>query len=477
MEGQGQSAQPIRIQIEEVKQLDDTLEMVILKIIDKLNQNKFVELNEYLEEIHSADIVEIVMELEEENRKKLISVLSWDRISDVFEEVETPVFISLLSAFTKDQKRMILEEMGQDDVVDLIASLDDDKQKELLSLLNREEASEIKELLVYDEDTAGGIMTKDYITVKKDITVYQAIEEVRVQASEAETVYYVYVVDHMERLVGVLSLRELIVTKANKIVEEIMKEQVIQVNVGTDQEEVARIVAKYNLIAIPVVENNGIIKGIITVDDIIDVIEEEATEDIYKFAGTTEGEYKIEDSFQKRIGASVSSRLPWLIVTVFGGLLSAKIIGGFEATLNSNTTIAYFIPLLAGMGGNVGTQSSTLTVRGIATGQIDSKEVLKIVLHEFSVGFSVGLICSLLVGLMTFVLNGEMVLSLIVGVAMWANMITAATIGTLVPLIFKRVGVDPAVASAPFISTTIDITGISIYFTLTTILMSQFNLF
>ncbi|PLX33090.1 MAG: magnesium transporter [Clostridiales bacterium] len=297
--------------------MDDALEMEILKITEKLDQNKFVELNEYLEDMHSADIVEIIMELEEENRKKLISVLSWDKISDVFEEVETPVFISLLSAFTKDQKRMILEEMGQDDVVDLIASLDDDKQKELLSLLNREEASELKELLVYDEDTAGGIMTKDYITVKKDITVYQAIEEVRVQASEAETVYYVYVVDHMQRLVGVLSLRELIVTKANKIVEEIMKEQVIQVNVGTDQEEVARMVAKYNLIAIPVVENNGIIKGIITVDDIIDVIEEEATEDIYKFAGTTEGEYKIEDSFQKRIGASVSSRLPWLIVTVF----------------------------------------------------------------------------------------------------------------------------------------------------------------
>ncbi len=457
--------------------MDDTLEMEILEIIEKLDQDKFVELNEYLEEIHSADIVEIIMELEEENRKKLISVLSWNKISDVFEEVETPVFIDLLSAFTKEQKRMILEEMGQDDVVDLIASLGDDEQRELLSLLNREEASELKELLVYDEDTAGGIMTKDYITVKKDITVYQAIEEVRVQASEAETVYYVYVVDYMERLVGVLSLKELIVTKANKIVEEIMKEQVIHVNVGTDQEEVAKLVAKYNLIAIPVVDNNGIIKGIITVDDIIDVIEEEATEDIYKFAGTTEGEYKMEDSFHKRIGASVGSRLPWLIVTVFGGLLSAKIIGGFESTLNSNTAIAYFIPLLAGMGGNVGTQSSTLTVRGIATGQIESKEVLKILLHEFSVGFSVGLICSIMVALLTFVLNGEMVLSLVVGFAMWANMITAATIGTLVPLIFKRVGVDPAVASAPFISTTIDITGISIYFTLTTILMSQLSLF
>ena len=449
--------------------MDYIMETEILKIIEQLDQNKFIELNLYLEDIHSADIVEIIMELEEENRKKLISVLSWDKISDVLEEVETPVFINL--------KRMILEEMGQDDVVDLIASLDDALQKELLSLLNREEASKLKELLGYGNDTAGGIMTKDYIAVKKDISVYQAIEEVRIQASEAETVYYVYVVDQEERLVGVLSLRELIITKSNKIIEEIMQEQVIKVNVGTDQEEVAKMVAKYNLIAIPVVDDYDIIKGIITVDDIIDVIESEATEDIYKFAGTNEGEYKMEDSFPKRIWASVSSRLPWLVVTVFGGILSAKIIGGFESTLNSNTAIAYFIPLLAGMGGNVGTQSSTLTVRGLATGQIDSKEVLKIVLHEFSVGFSVGLVCSLMVAVLTFVLQGEMLLSLIIGVSMWANMITAATIGTLVPLIFKRVGVDPAVASAPFISTTIDITGISIYFTLTTILMSQFNLF
>lgn len=457
--------------------MDEIFELEIPKIIEQLNQNKFIELNAYLEEIHSADIVEILMELEEEDRKKLIGVLSWDKISDVFEEVEPSVFINLISLFTKEQKRMILEEMGQDDIVDLLASLDEEKQSEILSLFNYEDASELQELLVYDEDTAGGIMTKDYITVRKDISVYQAIEEVRIQATEAETVYYVYVVDQEERLVGVLSLKELIISKSNKIIEEIMKAQVIQVNVHIDQEEVARIVAKYNLIAIPVVDDHGIIKGIITVDDIIDVIEEEATEDIYKFAGTTEGEYNIEDSFPKRVWSSVRSRLPWLIITVFGGLLSAKIIGGFEATLNKNTAIAYFMPLLAGMGGNVGTQSSTLTVRGIATGQIDSREVSKIVLQEFSVGFSVGMVCSVIVAIVTFFLQGEMVLSLIVGVAMWANMITAATIGTLVPLVFKKVGIDPAVASAPFISTTIDITGISIYFTLTTILMSRLNLF
>ena len=457
--------------------MSEITELTIQTILEQLNQNKFIELNAILEDVHSADIVELLMELEEEDRKKLISVLSWEQISAVLEEVDTPIFTNLINLFTKDQRRMILEEMGQDDIVDLIASLDKEKQSEILSLLNYEDASELQELLVYEEDTAGGIMTKDYITVRKDFSVYRAIEEVRIQASEAETVYYIYIVDQEDRLVGVLSLKELITSKSNRILEEIMREQVIQVDVHTDQEEVARIVAKYNLIAIPVVDDAGIIKGIITVDDIIDVIEEEATEDIYKFAGTTEGEYNIEDSFPKRLWASVRSRLPWLIITVFGGLLSAKIIGGFEATLNKNTAVAYFMPLLAGMGGNVGTQSSTLTVRGIATGQIDSKEVFKIVLQEFSVGFTVGLVCSLIVAAVTFLLQGESVLSLIVGVAMWANMITAATIGTLVPLVFKKVGVDPAVASAPFISTTIDITGISIYFTLTTILMSRLNLF
>ncbi len=445
-----------------------------VKIVEKLLANdEDIKVNEYIEELHPADIAEILLELEDENQNKFFSVLSWEQAGRVLEDVDSETFTDLIGILKREHKIEILENMSQDDMVDLLAELTEEKRKEIISLLDLENAKEVRELLFYDEDTAGGIMTKDFVAVKKDITVYQAIEELREIGKDAETIYYVYVIDNDEKLVGVLSLRELIVSKPNNYIEDIMHERVKKVSLNTDQEEVAKMVAKYDLLAIPVVNDNNKIMGIVTVDDIIDVIEEEATEDIYKFAGTSETEYIDEDKILTRIVTSFKSRLPWLLITLFGGLLSAQIIGGFERVLDKNTALALFMPLLAGMGGNVGTQSSTLTVRGIAVGNIYGKEIAKTLIQEFTVGFLVGLVCSIIAGIVAFFIQGEMMLSIVVGTAMWANMITAATIGTLVPLIFKRIGVDPAVASAPFITTTIDITGLSIYFTLTTILLTK----
>lgn len=445
-----------------------------LNVVEDLLENgKDLKLSEYIDELHPADIAEILLDLDDDNQEKFFSVLSWEQASKVLEEVDSETFVELLEIFKREQKVLILDQMAQDDMVDLLAELSEEKRREIISLLDLEDAKDVRELLIYDEDTAGGIMTKEYITVRKDITIYQAIEDLREKSSDAETIYYVYVVDKSESLVGVLSLRELIVSKPNIIIEDIMHEQVISVNLKTDQEDVARLVSKYDLLAIPVVDDNNRIMGIITVDDIIDVIEEEATEDIYKFAGTSEIEDIEEDNIFVRIFNSVKSRLPWLIITLFGGLLSAQIIGGFQAVINKNATLTLFMPLLAGMGGNVGTQSSTLTVRGIAIGNIHGKEVFRTLLQEICVGFLVGLCCSIIAAIVSLFIQGKLVLSLVVGIAMWANMITAATIGTLVPLVFKKIGVDPAVASAPFISTTIDITGLSIYFTLTSILLSR----
>ncbi len=442
-------------------------------VVDFLERNEDLELNEYIEELHPADVAEILLELDDVKQVKFFSIFSWEQASRVLEEVDSDTFIELLGIFKREQKILILDQMAQDDIVDLVAELSEEKRKEIISLLDLEDAKDVRELLIYDEDTAGGIMTKEYITVRKDISIYQAIEDLREKSNEAETIYYVYVVDKDERLVGVLSLRELIVSKPNNIIDEIMHEQVISVNLETDQEDVARLVSKYDLLAIPVVDDNNKIMGIITVDDIIDVIEEEATEDIYKFAGTSEIEDIEEDNILTRIFNSVRSRLPWLIVTLFGGLLSARIIGGFQAVIDKNATLALFMPLLAGMGGNVGTQSSTLTVRGIAVGHIHGKEVGRTLFQEICVGFLVGLCCSIIAAVVSLFIQSQIALSFIIGIAMWANMITAATIGTLVPLIFKKIGVDPAVASAPFITTTIDITGLSIYFTLTSILLTK----
>lgn len=455
--------------IQSEKNLENRLQIVK----DYLLKNEDVLLNEYIQELHPADVAEILLELDYEDQERFFSILSWEQAGRVLEEVDSDTFAALIGILKREQKIIILDQMSQDDMVDILADLSEEKRKEIISLLDLENAQEVRELLVYEEDTAGGIMTKDFIAVRKDISVYQAIEDLRESAGDAETIYYVYVIDCKERLVGVLSLRELIVSKPNKLIEDIMHEKVISVNIDTDQEEVARLVAKYDLLAIPVVDKNDRLMGIITVDDIIDVIEEEATEDIYKFAGASEIEYTDEDKVSSRIYASVKSRLPWLIITMFGGLLSARVIGSYEAVLNKNTALALFMPLLAGMGGNVGTQSSTLTVRGIAMGNIKGKEAFKTLLQEFSVGFLVGLVCSIIAAFVSFFIQRDITLSMVVGIAMWANMITAASIGTLVPLIFKRIGVDPAVASAPFITTTIDITGLSIYFTLTTILLNK----
>ncbi|SHJ79449.1 magnesium transporter [Paramaledivibacter caminithermalis] len=454
----------------ENEQIDERLD-VIKHLLDN---NEHLKIKEYIEELHPADIVEILLELDDEDQVHFFSILSWEQAGKVLEEVDSDTFIELLEILKREQKILILDQMAHDDMVDLIAELSEEKRKEIISLLDLEDAKKVTELLIYDEDTAGGIMTKEFITVRKDITIYQAIEDLRDKAGDAETIYYVYVVDKNERLVGVLSLRELIVNRPNKIIEDIMHEKVISVNLKTDQEDVAHLVSKYDLLAIPVVDDNNRIMGIITVDDIIDVIQEEATEDIYKFAGSSEAEDIDDDKIFHRIFISVKSRLPWLVITVFGGLLSAKVIGGFQEVLNKNTVLALFMPLLAGMGGNVGTQSSTLTVRGIAVGDIHGKEIFKTLFHEICVGFLVGLCCSIIVAVVSiFFVKGEVILSFVVGISMWANMITAATIGTLVPLIFKKIGVDPAVASAPFITTTIDITGLSIYFTLTTILLTK----
>lgn len=436
-----------------------------------LNINYTFGILQMVDELHAVDIAEIIRKLDDEDRVRLLGHIPGETASEVLQELDADTFNSLIRLLSIEQRSIILDNMADDDIADLIGDLSDSRQAEIIDLLDEESAEDVKELLIYDEDTAGGIMTKDYVVLKKDYSIYRAIELLRDTAPDAETIYYVFVVDRDERLVGVISLRELIVAKPNKKVEEVMNDKVVYVSVDDDQEEVARVVSKYDLLAVPVVDHDNRLIGIVTVDDIIDVIEEEATEDILKFAGSNEIEYYEEDALSQRISISVRARLPWLIVTIFGGLLSAQIIGHYQFVLDANTTIALFMPILAGMGGNVGTQSSTLTVRSIAMGHIQGREFIRTIAHEVSVGFIVGVVCSLLAGLAAMVLNGDLVLALIVGLAMWVNMVTADTIGTIVPLVFRKLGIDPAVASAPFITTTIDITGMTIYYSMATLMI------
>lgn len=451
---------------------DDKLEEYVALLIEQLDNGNYDEIKAFNETLHTADMALIMRELEERHRNIYFSLLGFEEASEVLEEMSTESFCDLIKTLESNQRMQILDFMSQDAIADKLYDLPEDQKYQILAYLDLEDAKEVVELLEYEEDSAGGKMTKEYVTLMANITVDQAISQLRATAPDAETIYYVFVTDENDALQGVISLRELIVAKGETMIADIMNPHVIAVHEDDDQEEVARIVSKYNFLVVPVVDSENKLQGIITIDDVIDVIEEEATEDILKFAGSSDLEdFEDDDSSLKRIVYAVRSRLPWLIITIFGGLLSASVISKYSGALSTNATLALFMPLLAGMGGNVGTQSSTITVRNIAINYIEGWDVVITLLQEMAVGVIVGTVCSLIVAVVSYVTHGEMLLSFIVGLSMFANIVTAATIGTLVPLTFKKIGVDPAVASAPFISTTIDITGLSIYFSLATYLM------
>jgi magnesium transporter len=454
---------------------DKEIDIMVDHIRQMLQSGDTVALKDFLAGLHYADIAEVIDELEEHEQNEVFKHLSEDQASRVLEEIDSDDFESIFTQLNPEQQSDMLELMSSDDIADQLYDLTVAEQDSILAMMDQEDQDEVKALLDYHEETAGGIMTKDYIDVGVDMTIAEALSYLRLHAPDAETIYYVYVTNHIGVLSGIITLRQLIIAQEHQKISDIMKENVITINVSADQEEAVRIVKKYDLLALPVVDDDHRLLGIITVDDIMDVMEEEATEDILRFAGTTEDELDSIDEENTFVGAwiSMKARLPWLIITILGGLITAKVISNFQQALETDATIALFMPLLAGMGGNVGTQSSTLTVRNIAIGAIGKGMLFRVLFQEIIVGFLVGIICSVLVAGATFILEGRVILSLIVGLAMWANMVTAATIGTLVPLAFRRLGIDPAVASAPFISTTIDITGLTIYFTLVVLMLQH----
>lgn len=448
-------------------------EVIFHKLRSYLEQNEAQKVKELLNKIQAADIAEILEELETAEQHIVIRYLDSVTAAQVINELEAELGGELLGKLNKEQATKILDEMSFDDAADLLSELSDQEQNRYLDLMESQDQQDVRELMNYPEDTAGGLMTTEYVAIRDDITAARAIDAMREIAPDAETVYYVYVINMKNQLVGVVSLRELIIANPQGLIHNIMRPNIVSVPVDMDQEEVARIVSKYDFLAVPVVDHNKGLLGIITVDDVIDVIHEEATEDLYRLAGAPgEEEEEEEEKLLLRIKSSLKARLPWLFVTMLGGLVSGSVLSYFSGQIQSVVALTFFIPLLTGMGGNVGTQSSTVTVRGIATGQIKKGELFSVIAKESLVGLSIGSILGLIVGIIASWWQSKPMLGVIVGLAMLGNMFTAATMGTLVPLIFRRIGVDPAVASAPFISTAIDITGLLIYSTLATLLIA-----
>jgi magnesium transporter len=359
----------------------------------------------------------------------------------------------------------LLKDLGPDDVAYILGFLPEDRGKEILALMKAEDSTEVQGILNYAKDTAGGIMTTEFFALSEDATAQEAIRRLQ-HATDAEMVFYIYVTDKDDHLVGVLSLRQLLTVPPATPLKNIMTRDVMSVAVDMDQEEVARQVASYNLLAIPVVEKNGTLVGIITVDDVVDVIREEATEDMLKMAGAIEEEPASKSS---SLG-SAKLRLPWLFTNLIGSLLSGAILWYFRYTIQEVVAIVSFIPVIAAMGGNVGLQSSTLIIRGLATGLVELTDVSTVLFREVKIGLLMGLACGLMLTVVGWGL-GQGFLGVVVGVSLVIAFLVSTSMATIMPIVLKRMGVDPAVAAGPFVTTANDITGITIYLTLATLFL------
>ncbi|MFP5527417.1 magnesium transporter [Peptococcus simiae] len=424
------------------------------------NEDEETRLREYLEDVQPEDIAEYVSGLEDRDEQiALIKFLEPEDAAIVFFELDDFSLVSdVLLSLPRWQAMAIAAEIPNDDAADLLADMPDKARGRVLALFDDEARVDIIELLGYEADTAGGLMTTEFVVVPAFVTAQKAIEMMRAFAPDAETIYYVYVIDGNSHLVGILSLRELIIAGPETAIADIMQTNVMSVNVQDDQEEIADLMTKYNFLAVPVVDDEEHIIGIITVDDIVDVIHEEATEDIYRMAGINES----EDDEEPSVKGAYMARMPWLLITIFGELGSGIVLSGFQARLEQVVALAIFIPLLTGVAGNVGTQSSTVTVRGLAMGTLESGHALRIILRETTIGLALGVSVGLIVGGIGSFWQFP-ALGLAVGLTLVLNNLMASFMGTLVPLTFKRINVDPAVASAPFITTVVDITGLLNY--------------
>lgn len=427
--------------------------------------NKYHELREMLEEYHVMDILDMMEQLDEEMKQRVFDCLTIDLAAQVLEESEPEQFKSFVINTAPEHIITILENMSLGDLADILKELEPESREAVIALLNDEDSEAIKELLFYEEDTSGSTMTTGYISVYKDMNAQQAIKVVRTEGEEADTIYYIYVVDDEGALVGVVSLKDLITARDSALVEDLMVENIISVGENDDREEAVRLVSKYDLLAIPVVDSLNHIKGIIMVDDIIDVIEEENTEDMYKFAGSSEHERDAIDdensTFFEQVTSSVRGRLPWLILTILGGLVAAKVFTLLESYVDySSGTIFFYVPLIIGMGGNIGSQAAAVTAIVLNSNE---KINTKLINKELVVGLITGVVCAVIAGVILYFFEPERSIYMIVSITILINMVVGASIGVLIPSIVKKLDEDTFFVSTPLITTILDIVGIAIY--------------
>lgn len=408
-----------------------------------------------LAEYHASEIAILFESIPLESQKKIINLLPIELASEIISEMSYEAHPEeLLINLDPEKRQEIVEELDYDDATDIISQMHEDDQHEILGDLDKEDAVNIRNLMTYAEDTAGGLMNTEVIKVDADMSKKQAIDQIILQSEEIEEFYTIYVVDHDDVLKGIVSLKDIIKAKANAKISDLVKSDFVFVKASTDQEEVADLISQYNLTSIPVVDINMKLLGRVTFDDVIDVMEEENTEDILKFSGVSEDEELSGNWIE-----AVKSRLPWLILNLGTAFLASSVIRYYEPTVTKIVVLAGYMTIIAGMGGNAATQALAVTIRRITLSDLTDNQAYRTVFKELTVGLINGAVNGLIVFLFAYFYDDNLLLGLVIFIAMTGNLLIAGITGAGIPLILKRVGIDPAIASSIIITTFTDVFG------------------
>ena len=447
--------------------INDPDKILVESVKRLLRRDATTRLRKIVKKTHAADLSLVFHSLSIPNQGRLFNLIDDIEIKgEVFSNVGEDTVLNLIEDLNLDDVVEILDLMPKDDVADLLGRLPVEKSDVILEMMKKEGSEEVEGLLHYGDDTAGGIMVPDFIALREDTTARAAIESLQEEHLDVEMPFYLYVVDANGKLIGVSSLRQLVVVPPNTPLKDFMTTDVFAVKTDMDQEEVAKIVARYDILAVPVVDDTNQLVGIVTVDDVIDIIREEATEDILKMAGAG-GDF-VET---KSIFKNIKMRMPWLFASCIGGIVASFIIGYFQESLSKLAYLAAFIPVIMGMGGNIGVQSATITVRGLATGRLNIRDIWSVVSKQLMVGLILGLLYGIIVGLVAQLKYSRELFALSVGIAVLCSMTMAALAGSLVPMTLAKINIDPAIASGPFVTTAIDIISVTLYFIIATTLL------
>ena len=429
------------------------------EIIDKIDRQEFELVKTELSELHNVDIAELIEELDDKYGKILFELFEDETSAEILVELdEESREVVLEDLSSQEIAEDLIENLDSDDAADIIADLPSDKKVEVLSHIEDiEHASDIVDLLSYPENTAGGLMAKELIKVNEKWAVLRCVREMRKQAEEVDKVYTIYVVDDDDVLLGTLSLKKLLLSPEKTFIKNIYNEKVFSVKANSDDEEVANIMEKYDLIVLPVVDDLNRLIGRITIDDVVDVMKEEAMEDYNKASGISE---QVDAS--DNILTLTRARLPWLLIGLMGGIMGAEVIGIFD--IENNIELAFFTPLIAAMGGNVGVQSAAIIVQGLASNNLGMDSLAQRLIKELGVALLNGIICSGLIMIITSLIGYPNSISFTVSISLMAVIIFAALFGTFIPLVLDKYKIDPALATGPFITTVNDVLGLFIYF-------------